>query len=473
MHLQFLGAVGTVTGSCHLLNVRGRNVLVDCGLFQGTREIEARNDDPFAVSPESVDAVVVTHTHIDHVGLLPRLAAEGFSGPVFAPACTAELLPYMLSDAAHIQEQEAKWRNRKLRRAHLPLVKPLYRTKDAEQVAKMVIRKEYYEPFEAVDGLRVTFKDAGHILGSAQVLAECRENGRSVRVLFSGDLGSPDQAIVRDPDPPQEADVVLIESTYGDRDHKSHEDTLEEFRSIFKNAHKNGGNVVIPAFALGRTQQILYRLREMEINGELPASYSIYVDSPLASKLTKVFLNAWSCFDEETLENAKRGNPIVPSNTRFPATASDSQKVNMAPEPKIIISASGMCTAGRILHHLKHNLWRPECDILFVGYQAEGSLGRRIIDGEHLVKIFGEEIRVAARVHTLGGFSAHADRTGLLDWLRPLASGEKPRVYVVHGEPHASESLCAAVNRTLELPARVPEPMQKVSLDPEAKPQEE
>jgi metallo-beta-lactamase family protein len=445
MELEFHGAAAEVTGSAHLLRFGQRQVLIDCGMRQGGKEEEKRNRKPFAFDPRRLDAVVATHAHIDHVGLLPKLVRDGYRGPVHATAATVELAKLLLMDSARIAEGDAERGSRRARRAGKRPLPPLYTVGDAEAASRLFIGHAYAEEIEIVDGLRVRFRDAGHILGSAFLEAVVRENGATRRIAFSGDIGNTGQAVIRDPETPSPADVVLIESTYGDRLHKSRPDTLNELSAVLDEAYRDRGNVVIPAFAVGRTQEILYRLRELAEAGRLPP-FRVYVDSPLAIDVTKVVRDNPACFDEETLrELAQHHDPLAPPNLSFTRDAAQSQAINFAREPGVIISANGMCSAGRILHHLKHNLWRRESHIVIVGFQGVGTLGRALVDGAPRVRIMGESIAVAAKIHTIGGLSAHADQAGLLAWLAPLAAN-KPRTFVVHGEPPAAVAFAQAVN---------------------------
>ena len=451
MKIEFHGAARTVTGSCHLLTVGDKRILVDCGMFQGGRKLEARNEMPFPFSPRSIDAVLVTHSHVDHVGLLPKLVQQGYYGPIICTRAAADMTELILRDAAHIQESEAEWHNRKAKRAGGPMIKPLYTMEDAEAAIELIQSTDYHQMTRVVDNVKAVFKDAGHILGSAIIEVYATENGSSRKIVFSGDLGNTEQAIIRDPETVQEADFVLIESTYGNRNHRNREDTLNELAEILIQAYKDEGNVVIPAFAVGRTQELLYQLRRLSQEGRLP-NFRVFVDSPMAISATNIYRKHGECFDAETMQLIMDGEgPFHLDRIEYTQLTEQSRAINFVKEPSLIISASGMCSAGRILHHLKHNLWRRSSHIVFVGYQAHGSLGRIIIEGEPRVKIFGEEIACVAHIHTLGGLSAHADQKILLNWLESVAPC-KPGVFVVHGEEQSSAAFAKKIKSDLGLP---------------------
>jgi metallo-beta-lactamase family protein len=456
MRLEFLGAARSVTGSSYLLHIGEKKVLVDCGMYQGGAALEKRNRLPFTFDPRTLAAVIVTHAHIDHIGLLPKLVREGYGGPIHATHATCELARLLLADSAHIAQADAEHHNRKAQRAGEAPVAPLYGLDDAEAAMRLFAAHPYEEEIAIVPGLRAVYRDAGHILGSAFVETVVEDGGKPKRLTFSGDIGHRNPAIIRDPEPPRPTDALLIESTYGDRLHKSHADTVSELAQILKDAYADGGNVVIPAFAVGRTQEILYRLRQMAEQSALPP-FRIYVDSPLAISVTQVVRENPDCWDEETLHilNVEHHDPLAVPRLAFTRTAPESIAINNSREPAIIISANGMCSAGRILHHLKHNLWRRESRIVFVGFQGEGTLGRMIVDGAPRVKIMGETIAVAAHIATIGGLSAHADRDGLTDWLAPIAGG-KPRTFVVHGEAKAADAFAQTVREKFGIDATVP-----------------
>lgn len=461
MKISFLGAAKTVTGSCFHIETDTCSFLVDCGMFQGSSADEARNHDPFPFNPADLDFVVLTHAHVDHSGRLPKLYIDGFQGPIFATKATAELCAIMLPDSGHIQEFENEWVNRKRERAGLPPVRPLYTVRDAIDCIRLFKRVRYYEEIRINDRIRMKFNDGGHLLGSSIVELWVRENGREIKLVFSGDLGNRDMPILRDPDIIESADYVFIESTYGNRDHVRSDNKADKFLEIIRSTKEKGGNVIIPSFAVGRTQEIIYELfKQHEKNDEelkQLLQIPVYVDSPLAVSATEVFRSNLDCFDEEAREYIKNGdNPLDFPGLRFTRSAEESKALNESKESLIIISASGMCEAGRIKHHLKHNLWRKESSIVFVGYQAAGTLGRRILDGAKKVRIFGEEINVDARVEMLEGLSGHADQTGLISWLKSFR--QKPRnIFVVHGEEEAVKQFGDLIFRELDIVPIAPE----------------
>ena len=441
MNITFLGAAKTVTGSCYLVETKDKKFLIDCGMFQGGANQVILNAEPFTFNPGEIDFMLLTHAHIDHSGRIPKLYMDGFKGSIYATKPTVQLCGIMLPDSGHIQETENEWLNRKRQRAGKSLVKPLYTVKEATDCLRLFKGVAYGEPISVSEDIRVRFNDAGHILGSAIIEVWVRENGKDVKLVFSGDLGNKGIPILRDPAIISDADYLVIESTYGNRLHtlKKDKDKLERFINIISETIAKGGNVVIPSFAVGRTQEIIYDLNKyMDVFGDEEVhkilNIPVYVDSPLATSATQVFRENLDCFDEEAKEYIANGdNPLDFPTLKFTQSPEESRKLNEKTESTIIISASGMCDAGRIKHHLKHNLWRKESTILFVGYQAEGTLGRKILDGATKVKLFGEEISVNARIEAIDGFSGHADRAGLLSWVGSI--GKKPKkVFVVHGE---------------------------------------
>lgn len=440
MKIQFIGATHEVTGSCTLLEVNERFYLVDCGMEQG-KDVFQNIELP--IPPNNIEAVFLTHAHIDHSGMIPKLFRDGFKGSVFATDVTCDLCNIMLRDSAHIQESEAKWRTRKAERAGLQAVEPVYDMTDAETAISHFRRCIYGEKMIVGDGVEVRFTDIGHLLGSACIELWLTENNTTKKIVFSGDIGNTDQRIIKDPQKVEETDYVVIESTYGNRLHEAKRDNIiPELASYLQRAFDNGGNVIIPSFAVGRTQEMLYAIREIKQNGLVKGhdGFPVYVDSPLASEATAIFMQCNPiCFDEETLALINKGiNPIWFDGIRITQTSDESKLINENPQPKVIISASGMCEAGRIRHHLKHNLWKKNSIILFVGYQSEGSLGRKLIDGEKTVTLFGEEISVNAEICTLHGTSGHADRDGLFDWL--CGFNKKPElVFVNHGDNASCE----------------------------------
>ena len=445
MKIQFIGATHEVTGSCTLLEVGGKQYLVDCGMEQGTDVFE---NVPIPVNPGAIDAVFLTHAHIDHSGMLPKLCKDGFRGSIYSTRETANLCNIMLRDSAHIQESEAQWRSRKAERAGGEKVEPVYTLADAEEAIRRFRPVSYGETLQVGEGVSVRFTDVGHLLGSACIELWLTEGGESRKIVFSGDVGNINQPIINDPKTVEETDYLVIESTYGNRLHQKMENTLDdksaaavaELARFIQMALDRGGNLVIPSFAVGRTQEMLYAIREIKQKGLVRGheGFPVYVDSPLAVEATGIFLQCGlDCLDGKTMELVKQGiNPIWSEGVTLSVTSEESKLINEDRRPKVIISASGMCEAGRIRHHLKHNLWRPESVVLFVGYQAEGSLGRRLQDGATQVKLFGEEIAVRAQIATLHGTSGHADRDGLLNWLAGFKV--KPRtVFVNHGDDDA------------------------------------
>ena len=434
MKLHFYGADRCVTGSCHCLEINGKKILVDCGLQQGRDELDNRY---LAFAPGNIDILLVTHAHIDHTGRIPLLVKNGFHGRILTTRLTADLMKIMLLDSAHIQESDAEYENRKGERAGREHVDPLYTEQDALDVFKYVTTCEYKEKVDLCEGVSAVFTDAGHLLGSASITLELEENGVHKTIVFSGDIGNVDQPIIRDPQLLKKADYVVMESTYGDRNHDPRPDYVAELAKILQRTFDRGGNVVVPSFAVGRTQEMLYFLREIKEKGLVKGhgNFPIYIDSPLATEATRIFRDTDpGCFDAQTRALLEKGiDPINVPGLRISVTSEDSRMINTDRTPKVILSASGMCEAGRIRHHLKHNLWRPECTILFVGFQAVGTLGRTLIEGTDLVKLFGEPIEVKAEICQLTGMSGHADKDGLLRWVNAFT--EKPRrVFVIHGE---------------------------------------
>lgn len=445
MKLTFFGAARAVTGSCYCVEVGGKKILVDCGLQQGRDE---HDDNALDFAPSYIDYVIVTHAHIDHSGRIPLLVREGFHGPIFATRLTARLLGIMLRDSAHIQESDAEWENRKAQRAGKAAVEPLYTLADAEQALEQLVTFEYGQTFDLCPGVRVRFADAGHLLGSASVELWLTENGVERKLVFSGDIGNVDQPVIRDPQPLDEADYVVMESTYGDRSHEPPESYTGALAHLIDDVFARGGNVIIPSFAVGRTQELLYFLREIK-NENLVKShpdFEVCVDSPLAAEATKIYAGDLRGYlDEEALRVMQAGDELFTfPGLRLVQTSDESKLLNMDRKSRIIISASGMCDAGRIRHHLKHNLWRRECAVVFVGYQAEGTLGRRLLDGAKYVRLFGEEISVNARIFNFKGLSSHADREHLLAWAGQFTT--KPRhIFVTHGDNEVSQHFAAAL----------------------------
>ena len=455
MKLTFFGAAKAVTGSCHCLEVNGKRLLVDCGLQQGRDERDNRVLD---FAPSYIDYVIVTHAHIDHSGRIPLLVKEGFQGEIYATRLTAQLLSIMLRDSAFIQESDAQWQNQKGRRAGRAPVEPLYTIADAENAMELVETYEYGELVDLFEGVRLRFADAGHLLGSACLELWLSEEGVTRKIVFSGDLGNVDQPIIRDPEYLDTADYVVMESTYGDRNHEPPESYTEALAQLIDQVFSQGGNIVIPSFAVGRTQELLYFLREIKDEGLVKSApnFQVVVAPPLAGEATRIFSgDLHGYLDEEAIEVLQGGDDLFtfPGLTLVQSTE-ESKALNMDRSSKIIISASGMCDAGRIRHHLKHNLWRPECAVVFVGYQAEGSLGRRLLEGAKSVKLFGEEIAVNARIVNFKGLSSHADRDHLLAWIEHFAPTPQ-QVFVVHGDSEVTDLFAKDLNER-SIPAHAP-----------------
>lgn len=494
MKINFLGAAQAVTGSCYILETGGHRFSVDCGMHQGNREIEKRNLNMDNYRPASLDFVLVTHAHIDHIGLLPRLVGAGFKGKIYATPPTVDLMKILLLDSAHIQEMDAEQRMRRNQRkgkgaqpapaverrgkaapaAHYPpmerraamMEEPLYTTEDATATFPLIEAVRYDTPFEPAPGIRVTYRDAGHILGSAFVEVEYVEEGKPTRIIFSGDLGRPDQLILRDPSTGGRADYLFLESTYGDRDHKSSETSREELAQAIDYSYKNREKVIIPAFAVERTQQILYTLFLLREAGKLPADMPVYLDSPLAIQATEIFRRHPEYFDEQTRALIKSGkDPLALPNLRFSLSTEESRAINAMTGSAVVISASGMANAGRIRHHLRHNLWRKGASVVFCGYQGEGTPGRKIVDGAKHITIFGEEISVAAKIFTIGGFSAHAGQSEILKWLGSF-DGKDTKVVLIHGEVKALDTLSGIIKEKLGMEVHVPSYLEELTLAP-------
>jgi len=441
MNIQFCGAATGVTGSCYWITTGSHQFLMDCGQFQGGKEQERQNFLPFPFPVEQIEFVVLSHAHIDHCGRLPLLAKRGFRGKIYCTDATADLLEVMLKDSAYIHEKEAEWQNRKNLRAGVDPVEPLYTIKDAEEALKLVA-PVLYDQLIVINGhIKIVFNDAGHILGSAITELWVEEDGKSSKLVYSGDLGVTNRPILRDPTHIKSADYLILESTYGNRLHPANATSIDQLLEIVVKTTRRGGTVVIPAFAVGRTQELLFEFNRFYEEGTKYKAdldkLMIYVDSPMATTATEVFKRNAQVFDEETKDYILRGDmPLDFKNLKFTRTSEESKELNFDRTPKVVISASGMCDAGRIRHHLKHNLWDAKSSVVFVGYQAEGTLGRAILDGLKEVKLFGETIHVNAEIHNLEGFSGHADQAGLLEWLGGFKS--KPReIFLVHGEEEA------------------------------------
>ena len=463
MKVEFLGGVRTVTGSATLLQKDSLLWLVDCGMFQGGKAIEERNRNVQSYHPGDLSFVLLTHAHLDHSGLIPKLVKEGFQGKVVCTKATFDLCEIMLKDSGNIQEIEAEWQSRKNRRSGGEDTVPLYTAEDAEKSLRYFQTVSYDEILSLSDGLKVRFRDAGHILGSAIIEIWVDTGGQDKKLVFSGDLGSSGQPIVRNPSPVSEADILWLESTYGDRLHRSREETIEELLKIILEAISKQAKIVIPAFAVERTQDLIYTISQLKRKNLIP-SIPVYIDSPLAISATEIFKKNPDCFDEEAKGLLLGGeDPLALPEMKYTQTTEESKAINEDSRPGIIISASGMCDSGRIQHHLKHHLWRPESHIVFIGYQAEGTVGRRIVDGAETVRLLGEEIVVKAHIHTLGGFSAHADQEGLIQWVSHFRNPNL-QVFVNHGEEKSSMRLSEIILQKLKVEAAVPQWRERRSL---------
>ena len=462
MKIRFLGAVKGVTGSSHLIQAQGKNILLDCGMFQG--KDDDLNIEEFEINPAEIDCLLLSHSHIDHSGRIPLLVKQGFKGNIYCSKPTYDLCEIMLIDSAHIQETEAEWKNNKLKRSGKKLVEPMYRQQDALDSLQYFKPVLYDQIINIDENITVRFNDAGHILGSSIIEIWIKDE-EEIKLVYSGDLGMKEKPILKDPSHIDRADYLIMEATYGDRVHENIEQRTEELINIILKTAKRGGSVIIPSFAVGRTQELIYELnkyydshldsigtKENELK-KIP----VYIDSPLAVKATEIFKRNANAFDDEAKEYINRGdNPLDFENLHFTQSAEESKQLNFSNEPKIIISASGMCEAGRIRHHLKHNLWRKEASIVFVGYQAEGTLGRRLLDGEKKVKLFGDEIMVNAEIYNVEGFSGHADKIALLNWIEGFK--EKPgKIFIVHGENESKEAFAKEVTNRLNINCIVPE----------------
>ena len=456
MKLFFSGAAHEVTGSKHYLEAAGKKILIDCGMEQGKNLYENQE---IPVPASDVDYVFLTHAHIDHSGMLPLLYNQGFKGSVYTTEATQQLCQIMLLDSAHIQEFEAEWKNRKGKRAGIPPIVPIYTTEDAVGILQYFVPCRYEEKIQVCEGIEIRFVDAGHLLGSASIEVWVTEQGVTKKLVFSGDIGNTNQPIIKNPHYIKDADYVIMESTYGDRSHGPRPDYIKELTAIIQRTFDRGGNVVIPSFAVGRTQEMLYFIRQIKAEGLVKNhdNFEVYVDSPLAVEATNVFnRNVPGYYDDDAMALIEQGiNPISFPGLKTAVTSDDSIAINVSTTPKVIISASGMCDAGRIRHHLKHNLWRPECTILFVGYQSVGTLGRNLVEGATEVKLFGETIEVQAEITSLAGISGHADCEGLMKWIG--AFEKKPdRVFVVHGEDTVTDVFAARIKEELGIDAVAP-----------------
>ena len=460
MKMTFYGAARTVTGSCHMVEACGKRFLVDCGLFQGRLSEQIRNYQDFDFDVSSIDFVILTHAHIDHSGRIPKLYKAGYTGPIYATDATKDLCSIMLPDSGYIQEKEIEWVNRKRIRAGKKPNEPIYTAQDAMDCLKLFKGVSYNQIVRIDDNIAFRMIDAGHMLGSAIVEIYITENSETKKLVFSGDLGNHDMPIIKDPTSEKSANYLVIESTYGDRLHGQMKDQSSELIDIILKTTRRGGNVIIPSFAIGRTQEMLYEINKYIADKEYKEELEKipgYVDSPLAVHATKIFEENPEYYDKETLSYLLKGdNPLEFKNLHFISTPEESKALNDDPTPKVIISASGMCEVGRIKHHLKHNLFRPECTVLFVGYQADGTLGKRIVSGEKLVKIFGEEIAVRAEIKNLDAFSGHADIDGLLDWINRFET--KPaNIFIVHGEYDVQQKFAESIKQKFGINTVIPD----------------
>jgi metallo-beta-lactamase family protein len=465
-NLQFFGATRQVTGSCYLLRTAESRILLECGMFQGDDRTEALNRKPFPFKPESIDSVILSHAHLDHSGLLPRLAREGFSGKVFTTPATRDLLDLMLKDAAYLAQRDVDWENKHRRRAGKELTEPLYTIDDVDALLSLCETVEYGQVRKISRDVEFRYHDAGHILGAAIVELMIMERNRTVRLVFSGDLGNEKSYLMNAPAVIDHADVLLMESTYGDRDHRPLEDTVEEFAGVLADAQQSHGNVLIPSFAVGRAQELVYLLGRLYQEGRLPQR-AVFLDSPMAISATEIhhrYMDLISRHEKAEMRKANARNlhewlPVL----RISRTPEESMTINQITGGAVIIAGSGMCTGGRISHHLKYNLWRSEAHVVIVGFQAQGTPGRALVDGAETVRLFGNEIAVKAKIHTLGGFSAHAGQSQLTSWLRGIDK-IRPRIYLVHGEEDKSIALQRHIEATLGWKSHIPEPQEKISL---------
>ncbi len=457
--IEFLGATGEVTGSLYAIRTARHTVLLECGLVQGGKENEKRNRDPFPFDISAIDAVILSHAHIDHSGRIPRLARQGYEGPVFVQNATKALCEIMLPDSGYLNEKDAEWENRKRRRKGQAPVKPLYTLEDAERCLEQFVSAAYEEKVEVVPGLSLRFLDAGHILGSTIVELTCDTEGESRTLVFSGDLGFRDAPLMNPPAKPLHADCVLLESTYGDRLHRPFDETMQELTEVFESARAAQGNILIPAFTVGRTQDLLYLMAENYARWNLD-DWQIFLDSPMAIEATEIYSRFRHLYGAKLFESGS-SLPDLPHFHRT-RTPEESMTINDIRSGAIVIAGSGMCSGGRILHHLKNNVWRPECHLVIVGFQAYGTLGRRLVDGADTIRLFGDEYRVRINVHTIGGLSAHGDQQDLVEWYSGFSG--RPPVYLVHGEPEAQKVLAARLQKKLGAPAFIAERGQKVRI---------
>jgi len=466
MKVKFMGAARTVTGSCYILETQGHRFAIDCGMHQGMGEIENRNYDTDIYEPRRIEFFLLTHAHIDHSGLLPAMVKRGFRGKVYTTPPTRDLLEIMLLDSAHIQETEAQWKNKKRLRHGENRMQPLYTQEDARAVFPLFVAKKYNQPFEPFPGLKVNFQDAGHILGASFIELWVKEDGKERKIVFSGDIGRPAQFLVEDPTQIRLADTLFLESTYGDRDHKDEAQSLNELAEAIAFSYARKEKVIIPSFAVERAQEVIYSLYLLSKDGRLPKDMPVYLDSPLAIQATEIFRRHPDYLDEPTRKLLQRGeDPLAMPQLRYSQTAQESMALNELQGTAIIISASGMADAGRIRHHLRHNLWREGASVVFVGFQALGTTGRKIVDGAKTIRFFNEEIAVKAKIYTINGFSAHAGQSQILDWLGHFQTRDM-KIILVHGEYKAQQVLAELIRKRLGCEVSIPDYLEEITLEP-------
>jgi metallo-beta-lactamase family protein len=466
MQIQFWGAARTVTGTMHLLTINGQRLLLDCGMFQGKRDLANERNNQLPFDPKSIDACVLSHAHIDHSGTLPVLTKSGYNGHIYCTSATRDLASVMLRDSAHIQESDARYLNKRNAERGLPFIKPIYTEADAVNCLTHFAVYEYHRTFEPLPGVRVTFRDAGHILGSAEVIIDFEENKRKRRLVFTGDLGRKHLPVLRDPEAVDRTDVLITEGTYGGRLHEPIEDTRDQLAQLINDTHDRGGVLIIPAFAVGRTQEIVYDMQRLVADHRIP-DQPVYVDSPLAINVTEIFRLHPECYDEEILDYINTdpdGNAFGWPRLRYVRSADESKELNESKEPCIIIAASGMCEAGRVLHHLKHHIEDPRTTVLFVGYQAEYTLGRKILDGDDIVKIFGDEYHVRAQIKRLAGYSGHGDHNDLVGFAHNMI-GKPAHTFIVHAEVESAEKLQASLEKIGLQDVHIPDRGDKIVID--------
>jgi len=462
MHIQFHGAAGMVTGSCHLITVGEHRILLDCGMVQGSRIDEARNAEPFPFTPSSIDAVILSHSHIDHSGRLPFLVKSGFKGSIYTQKASRDLCRIMLKDSAYLNEKETEWENRKRERKGLELIEPLYTVQDAQAAMSQFKGIAYGVKKKIAPGITLRLSDAGHILGSSIIELWLEEKGAQRKIVFSGDLGAPSRPILHDPTYIEDADLVLMESTYGNRLHRSADETQKEVNEIVSQAINTKGNILIPAFAVGRTQRVLYEFAKHYNDWNL-SQWQIFLDSPMAIEATNVYTRHTELYDAEAAElwQKNKHQQLLP-NLHFSRTANQSMQLNRIRSGAIIIAGSGMCTGGRIKHHLKHNVWRNDCHIIIVGFQARGTLGRLLVDGAKHIRLWGETLHVQATIHTIGGLSAHADQLGLMDWYGHFKN--RPPLFLVHGETDSMQVLAERIQTDLHAQVHIARQGEQIDL---------